>query len=127
MLLSDLPWTVVDPLLRRACADEWPYDPDLVERTDKWWVRLFVVPEHRVEDRATMGVEVARRSARMLLVGHDVKHFEIISTMVEGVIAIPHKECDEEGCLACRGLGVLLVPDGSQHVVYVMGWVAIVL
>lgn len=123
MMLSDLPWTVVDPLLRRACADEWPYDPDLVDQTDKWLVRLFLAPD--VPNRQTIGVEVARRSARLVLHNKDVKHFEIISTKVEGVAVIPHEECNEEGCLVCRGLGALLEPDDSQTHAYVMGWVAI--
>lgn len=123
-MLSELPWTVVDPLLRRACADEWPYEPDWVTQTDRWQVRLFLVPPDAT-DRQAIGVEVARRSARLVLHNQDVKHFEIISTKVEGVAVIPHKECDGEGCLLCRGLGATLEPDGSNNLVYVMGWVAI--
>ena len=110
-------------MLRRACADEWPYDPAGVQPDDEVVVRVFLIPEHAV-DRRRVGVATARHTARLVLAGRAVKHFEVLSTAVDGLRVVPHGACGTEGCRACRGLGSFLVPDGSDRRTYVMGWAA---
>lgn len=126
------PLSSADPLLRRACAGEWPYEPDEVEharhpslsaRTEITY-KVFVVPND-ASQRHEIGVEVARRSARLMLKGRNVRHFEIVSNAVDGTISVPHEECQEEGCDDCNGIGALLIPHKEGRV-HIMGWLAVV-
>lgn len=118
-------------LLGRACAGEWPYEPDwldylshpaLSKRFERV-SRMFVIPD--MENRSVqVGLEVLRRRARKELENREVRHFQVVMKRQDGLRAVPHQMCKEQGCDGCRGLGVTFVADRESRVA-LLGWVAV--
>lgn len=124
---SDVPW-----LIARACAGEWPYQPRWLDylshpalnKRYKRTFRMFVIPDR--ENRSVqVGLEVLRRRARQELENREVRHFEVVMKRQDGLRAVPHQVCKEQGCDGCRGLGVTFVADSTSRV-DLLGWVAVV-
>ena len=102
---------------------EYLRHPALARRYERKY-RMFIVPD--VQDRTVqVGLELIRRRARRELVNREVKHFEVRLDHREGLRAVPHHKCMEQGCDGCRGLGVMFMADESSQVT-LMGWVAVV-
>lgn len=117
--------------LSRALAGEYPYDPDQIEyrrhpslaRRTATHSRFFVVPDWT--DRSIqVGINVISKNARLILNDVEVRHFEVLPLVLHDLRAVPHEECDEEGCDECNMLGQVFEEAKGENA-YLLGWLAV--